>query len=336
MAHELERGSDGVWHMAYTGEVPWHGLGKKVPHDLTPQQMAEAAGADWRIYRKPLTYTPNGDPDARYDSGRDALLRETDDALMDIVTRDWNEIQNEEAFEFFNDWVSTGEMSMETAGVLRGGQIVWALAKTHDSIELFRKDKIDSYMLFTNPHMYGWTASVSWSAIRVVCMNTLVASLTGTQKDKVIKISHRRKFDADEVKATLGVAKEKLAKYKVMANHLGSKKASTEDVIEYFKRVFPVLNTPGTRKDPERKVKEISKNAKIAFDILETQPGAEFARGTWWQPFNAVTFLLDHTAGRNDDNRLYSAWYGENRRKKFAALELATEYAEAGDGVAIG
>ena len=327
--HELEKGSDGVWHMAYTGEVPWHGLGKSVPNDLTPQQMAEAAGADWRVYRKPLTYSPNGDPDSQYDSGWDVLLRDTDDALMDRVSRDWNEIQNEEAFEFFNDWVSTGEMSMDTAGVLRNGQIVWALAKTNESIELFRKDKIDSYMLFTNPHIYGWSASVSWSAIRVVCMNTLVASLNkSSQRDKVIKISHRRKFNADDVKESLGVAKEKLAKYKEMAKFLGSKKASTENVVEYFKRIFPVINVTGTPKNPDRKVKEISKNAKIAFDILETQPGADIAQGTWWQPFNAVTFLLDHAASRNDDNRLYSSWYGENRRKKLDALELAGEFAE--------
>jgi len=32
-----------VEQMAYAGEVPWHGLGKKVPNDLSAEQMLKAA-----------------------------------------------------------------------------------------------------------------------------------------------------------------------------------------------------------------------------------------------------------------------------------------------------
>ena len=38
MSHELEI-IDGNAAMAYAGNVPWHGLGKKVSNDLTPLQM---------------------------------------------------------------------------------------------------------------------------------------------------------------------------------------------------------------------------------------------------------------------------------------------------------
>ena len=38
MSHELEI-VNGVASMAYSGNVPWHGLGKKVLPDLTPEQM---------------------------------------------------------------------------------------------------------------------------------------------------------------------------------------------------------------------------------------------------------------------------------------------------------
>ena len=79
----------------------------------------------------------------------------------------------------------------------------------------------------------------------------------------------------------------------------------------------------------EKKTKEVSKNAQIAIDILHTQPGAQYAEGTWWQPFNAVTYLTDHLAGRSADTRLTSAWYGYNKGLKTKALELAIEMAEA-------
>ena len=43
MAHMIET-VNGKAQMAYSGDVPWHGLGVKVPSDLTPAQMLEAAG----------------------------------------------------------------------------------------------------------------------------------------------------------------------------------------------------------------------------------------------------------------------------------------------------
>ena len=41
MAHELEI-INGEAQMAYAGAVPWHGLGTRVPADLTPEQMLQA------------------------------------------------------------------------------------------------------------------------------------------------------------------------------------------------------------------------------------------------------------------------------------------------------
>ena len=56
---------------------------------------------------------------------------------------------------------------------------------------------------------------------------------------------------------------------------------------------------------------------------MHTQAGAELGEGTFWQLFNTVTYMTDHTLGRNNDNRLQSAWYGANQNVKKKALELA-------------
>jgi hypothetical protein len=73
----------------------------------------------------------------------------------------------------------------------------------------------------------------------------------------------------------------------------------------------------------------LSRSAAKALEIVEVQPGAEFAPGTWWNAFNAVTFLTDHMAGRSADTRLKSAWYGQNKNVKLKALKTAVEFAEA-------
>ena len=58
-------------------------------------------------------------------------------------------------------------------------------------------------------------------------------------------------------------------------------------------------------------------------------PGADFAKGTYWQLFNTVTFMTDHILGKSQDTRLTSAWYGYNRGLKTKALETAVEMANA-------
>jgi len=316
MAHEIEF-VNGKAQMAYAGDVPWHGLGTKVPGDLTPAQMLEAAGLDWTVEKVPAYAEVAGQ---KVPVGRSALVRSMDDEILDVVSDDWNPVQNAEAFEFFNDFVAAGDMEMHTAGSLKGGQVVWGLAKVKESFELFKGDRIDSYLLFSNFHKYGYSTDVRFTPIRVVCNNTLTLAVN-SEVQRMAKVSHRKQFDGDSVKMVLGVAADKLAKYKEMAQFLGSKRYTDESVIDYFKRVFPVNGADAK--------KEVSKNANEALAVLTQQPGAHFAEGTWWQAFNAVTYMTDHVVGRSNDNRMMSAWYGYNKNLKVKALETAVEMADA-------
>lgn len=317
MAHEIEM-INGKAQMAYAGDLPWHGLGTRVPDDLTPEQMLEAAGLNWEVEKVEAFAKVGG---KNVSVNRSALVRKMDNKILGVVSNDWNPVQNSDAFEFFNDFIAEGDMEMHTAGSLRDGQIVWALAKVKDGFSLFGGDEVESYLHFTNFHQYGFSTDVRFTPIRVVCNNTLTLSLN-TKVERMVKISHRREFDGDNVKLMLGVAAEKLAKYKEMAQFLGSKRYTNENVVDYFKRIFPVSGGDNAKK-------EISKNANVALGVLDTQPGAEFARGSWWQAFNTVTYLTDHLAGRTADTRLASAWYGSNKNLKTKALETALEMAEA-------
>jgi len=323
MAHELEF-VNGQASMAYVGDVPWHGLGKRVPADVSPEQMLKAANLDWEVVKRPMFFNDvNGGPVL---TKANALVRSTDNKLLTIISDQWNPVQNVEAFRFFDDFVHAGDMNMHTAGSLKEGKIVWALAKINDQFELFGGDKVEGYLLFSNPHEFGRSIDVRFTPIRVVCNNTLTMAL-GNEAKFAVKVNHRSKFDPDQVKQTLGIAKDQLSRYKEQAQFLGSKKFQEETLIEYFNRVFPTLSKDESKKLDIRK-QPISRQAEEAMANLETQPGAKFAEGTWWHAFNTVTYLADHVLGRSTDTRLTSAWYGQNRVKKEKALELAVEYAE--------
>lgn len=315
MAHMVET-------MAYAGEVPWHGLGVKVPNDLAPAQMLEKAGLDWTVQKIPAFANVDG---KQVSIGKSALVRSMDNSILDVVSNDWNPVQNQEAFEFFDEYCRAGDMEMHTAGSLRDGQVVWALAKVKEYFELFKGDKVESFLLFTNPHRFGQCIDVRFTPIRVVCNNTLSLSLSQKSEHQV-KVNHRSVFNSDDVKETLGIATGKLQKYKEMAEFLGSKRYTNDTVKEYFNKIFPVL-VYNKEKGPQRK--EVSKSASRALEVIHTQPGAKFAEGSWWQAFNTVTYLTDHEIGKSADTRLASAWFGPNRALKVKALETAVEFAEA-------
>ena len=312
MAHMVET-------MAYAGELPWHGLGVKVIDDLTPEQMMQKAGVDWTVEKQNLI-TSGGSTV----KNKQALVRSSDGSVLDVVGKGWNPVQNADAFNFFEEYVRAGDMQMHTAGSLNDGKMVWALAKTNESFELFDGDVTENYFLFSNPHEFGKAIDIRMTPIRVVCNNTLTLSLN-QDSNAMLKVNHRKEFDVAEVKEQIGIAKEKMEQYKSMAEFLGSKRYTSENIVQYFNEVF---GSPAKEKvDGVTPFSSI--NANNAMEYLDTQPGAKFAQGSFWNAFNTVTYMTDHIQGRSNDGRLTSSWYGRNRRVKLKALDKALEYAEA-------
>jgi phage/plasmid-like protein (TIGR03299 family) len=311
MSHEIEM-VNGVAQMAYAGETPWHGLGTEVSDDISTDGMMKAAGLDWSVTKQPMYYLTDIGEMGEV-PGKSALVRSSDNKVMDIVGSDWNPVQNAEAFEFFREFVDAGDMQMHTAGSLKEGKMVWALAKVNDGFTIKTaqgEDSIESYLLFSNPHQYGKSIDVRFTPIRVVCNNTLTLSLD-QNVDQYVRVGHQRPFNAEDAMATLGMAQQKLETYKEAAEYLCQKSYTTDQMLDYFNQVFPSASDRDSNKSRE------------AQEVMHTQAGANLGEGTFWQLFNTVTYMTDHTLGRNNDNRLQSSWYGSNQNVKKKALELA-------------
>lgn len=315
MAHELEI-INGEAQMAWRESAgkPWHGLGTPVGDDLTPQQMQEIAGLDWEVEKQSLvTETGIEVP------GKQALIRTSDNKLLDVVGDDWKPVQNSEAFDFFSEFVTAGDMIMDTAGSLRDGRLVWALADVRDGFSLFNGDEVKGYLLFSNPHQYGKSIDIRFVMERVVCNNTLSVALNETGQAGV-RLTHRNEFDAENVKTVLGISHNNIVKFEEAAKFLGSKRYTDEKLTEFFGVVFGTSNS---------EKEELARTARRAMELVEDQPGDHFAPGTWWNAYNAVTYLTNHELGRNADTRMTSAWFGYNAKRGLKALDLALDMADA-------
>ena len=316
MAHEIET-------FAFSGKPAWHKLGKKVSSDLTAQEMLVEAQLDWRVDLIPAYVKING---VEVPTGQSALVRDTDQRILTNVSDDWKPMQNSDAFEFFKEFVDLGAMKMECAGSLKNGNIVFGLAKVDETMEVIKGDPMEQYLLFTNPHLYGRSIDVRLTAVRTVCWNTMQMALNetaifadDTSQKTSVKVNHRTTFNPEKIKATIGLASDKFKKYGEMLKFLTEKRLDPTQIDFYLKDVFPHHNG----KD------ELSRVAEKVKANLDTQAGAEFGQGTWYQMFQAVTFTTDNQLGRSDDTRVQSAWYGTNANRKQIALKKAVAYATA-------
>jgi phage/plasmid-like protein (TIGR03299 family) len=327
--------------MAYTASQgrPWHGEGVPVSDDMTTEQMLKAAGLDWTVSKRPLYFPKNvdGKKVMRIVPDEFALVRDSDESVLDTVGAIFNPVQNHEILDFFRRYVEAGDMTLETAGSLRGGRFIWALAKLHTDFTVGKSDTSVGYVLLSQPHLFGHSLGACLTAVRVVCQNTLQAAI-GTQEDGAtlkgfnnFRMTHARVFD-DKVRAeaetALGLMQDKMKAYGHTAQFLSETSASEAETINYFRDVLrieqPKDDTEAARLEAEENE---NRNMKRLREALISAPGQDIAKGTWWAALNATTYFVDHQMGR-DENRLYNAWYGRGRPIKDRALNLAVEYAK--------
>jgi phage/plasmid-like protein (TIGR03299 family) len=127
MAHEVET-------MAYSRSVgtPWHGLGEMIEDGSSVEQMEKAAKLDWRVERRKVFMSMDRDNPTKMEiPGRFALTRNTDRKVYQFVTDEYHPVQNREILSFFKSYCEAGEMQIKTAGSLRNGALVWAMASVN-------------------------------------------------------------------------------------------------------------------------------------------------------------------------------------------------------------
>tara|TARA_B100000035_G_scaffold1622_2_gene1366 strand:+ start:6471 stop:7499 length:1029 start_codon:yes stop_codon:yes gene_type:complete len=341
MAHAVET-------MAYAGEVPWHGLGVKVEDNLTPDEMLVAAGLDWTVSKRHLfTHSePSVENSKEVIPVNDyyVLVRDSDNKTFGPCGPKFVPSQNADAFKFFEKFTSVGDMSMDTAGALKGGEQVWGLAKINDGFTLPGDDRVLGYLLVSVSHKWGKANEIRFTPIRVVCNNTLTYALADKTRPS-FKMPHLTALDAEVFKSAeeaLGIAGDRMKDFKESAEFLSSKNYTSQNVVSYISELFqPELLEQQKNIEQMSDIKAIATRQSMVDEFkripamvhqaLEEQPGANLksSKGTWWGAANAVTFIVDHKWGHDRDAALHNAWFGGRASLKQKAISKALEYAKA-------
>lgn len=311
MAHKFESG-------LFFGKSAWHGLGVTLPEDSADRYSIEGSivksGLNWGVGLEPVTVAGKALPDYR------AVVRDNGDVLG-VVGKQYKPLQNREQFNWFAPFLESGECQFETCGSLKGGRLVWVLAKINrDDAEVGQGDTIKKYLLLTSSHDGSKATSVGFCPIRVVCWNTLSAGLKD-RNSTLLKVKHTAKQHKAlaAIRETVNLVNETFeataAQYRKLA-------ACNLDAAELRKYVKLVLQLP----EDDKAI--TTRGGNILDGIIDLAANGVGNDGkTAWAAYNGVTHYVTHHYGRNADSRLRAAWYGEGKKLSDRAFELALQLA---------
>jgi len=318
MAHELASSKD----MAYVGSTPWHGLGNKLPKNQTIEIWQQQAGMNFEIKQSPVLFNAaTGDGNLlnlRSNPDATVLYRSDNFEPLSVVSKRYKVVQPRDVLEFYRDLVSAGGMELETAGVLKGGKKLWALAKTGQETLLPGLDKVKAYLLLATSCDGSLATTAQFTSIRVVCSNTL--NLAVGESKGAVRVPHSRVFDPVAVKQELGLGMSAWDQF------MASIKEMAKRPVNKFEAMSYLVNVLG---DPDLSLNEQpnQKNIQAVYGLYSgggKGSNLQSSHGTTWGLLNSVTEFVDHERrARSQDYRLDSAWFGAGAAIKQKALEQA-------------
>ena len=308
-----------VESMAYVGQTPWHGLGKKLVANQSIDTWKVDAGMDWTIEESEVRYITgkNGVGMINAFPEQKVLYRSDNKAPLAVVSKRFQVVQPEEILEFYRDLTEVGGFELETAGVLRQGRKFWALARTGQSAVLRGRDRVDGYLLLATACDGTLATTAQFTSVRVVCNNTLSIALG--DNSGAIKVPHRSRFNPEAVKRQLGIAVSSWDGFVTRMKALADRPVDA-DVAE---RVLSRVLTYSAQEDKKAVVNERAMTTVQAL-YGGGGKGASLAssRGTAWGLLNSVTEYVDHhRRARSEDHRRDAAWFGQGAQIKQRAWD---------------
>jgi phage/plasmid-like protein (TIGR03299 family) len=330
MAHDITS-TDGL---VLTGKRAWHGLGVVV--DQAPHAMGALgiAGLDWLVGQWPLSAKLN---EKEQPVSTHVLNVRTDtSAALGVVGVGYQPVHNQELAAFCDALGADGRVKIESAGSIRGGRRVWFLLQG-ESVWVNPADEVKPYLLVVNAHDGSLAVTCQPTTIRVVCKNTLHASLAqGQNAATTVRFRHEGVIadKLEDARRALGIFTAAREEFGKQSQTLQAKEMAREDLQRFWMEVYAatideIPAHPTTTAEHRR-----GENARTTLSRWAGNFDADRARthggANAWTALNAVTEWFDHqrpvraaSDSARQDNRVHSRLWGTAAVAKAKAMELA-------------
>lgn len=347
MAHNINFNErTGKYSFFSVQQKAWHNLGQIVSDYPTSHEAILHAGLDYEVAKSPIYTKGSGIIETANGTeiGHNELevpnyfanIRTDNNAVLGVVGKDYQIVQNREAFNFFDAIVGGGEgILYETAGALGNGERIFITAKLPDYIRVGKGDDVtEKYIFLTTSHDGSGSITAAFTPIRVVCQNTLNASLRTMTNVVRIKHTSGAKQRIEDAHKIMGLANTLSNQLEGIFNNWAKIKVTDPEVKKLIqlalcpnKETFDLL-----KKGAQEEISTLFKNTvedAFAYAMTSDTQLMETTKGTLFGAYNAVTGYYQNVRNyKNDEAKLQSIVLGGTAQiKSQKAFELCTGFA---------
>ena len=350
MSHKINfNNTTGRYSFFSVKEKAWHGLGQIIEDYPTSAEAIKYAGLNYEVEKSPLFTKGSGivqvsDDIVIQDNEIEvpnyfANIRTDNNTVLGVVGKDYHIVQNKDAFSFFDAIVGNESgILYETAGALGDGERIFITAKLPDYIRIGNSDDvIEKYIFLTTSHDGSGSITAAFTPIRIVCQNTLNASLRNMSN--VVRIKHTsgakdRLHDAHKVMGLANIMSSKLESVFNAWSKVKVKDSETRKLIQLAlcpnKETFNLI-----KKGAEDELSTMFKNAvddAFAYAMMNDTQLLETTKGTLFGAYNAVTGYFQNVRNFKDkEAKLQSIVMGGTAQTKSQkAFELCSSFEKIG------
>jgi len=342
MAHNIHFNEQTGKHSIFSvNEKPWHGLGQIVTEYPTSKQVLEYAGLNFIVEKRELftLNKTNGNIDLKVPEYF-ATVRTDTQAVLGMVGKQYEVVQNEDAFLFFDAIVQGEGILYETAGALGKGERILITAKLPNYIKVGREDLIEQYLFLATSHDGSGSITAAFTPVRIVCNNTLNAALKNRSNSIKIRHTANAKERLEQAHQLMGITNTLSSQLEDIFNSWSKVRITDEAVLKLIQLALvpnkEVLHNIKAGKQDELSA-QFTSVCNAAFEYAMTSPSQQLdtTKGTLFGAYNAVTGYLQNVRNyKSEEVKLKSILFGgTGQQRAQAAFNICTDYAAKGDSI---
>ena len=340
MAHNINFNEQTGKHSFFSvKEKAWHGLGQIVQDYPTSTEALKFAGLDYEVTKEDI-YTTSYNCDSqpmdftnRIKTHFATMRKDTGDVLG-VVGKDYEIVQNKDAFTFFDSIVGGDGIQYETAGALGKGERIFITAKLPDYIKVGNDDLIEQYLFLTTSHDGFGSITAAFTPIRIVCNNTLNAAFRNCSNSIKIRHTSNVKERLEQAHKVMGIS-YKLSEYLETAFNQWSKVRIDDKQVMKLIQLAMVPNKEVLKDLQSGMMDELSTCYKnmcdSVYEYAMTSPTqqTETTKGTVFGAYNSVTgYFQNIRSYKTDEAKVKSLLFGGTAQQRTQkAFNLCEDFA---------
>lgn len=345
MAHNLNYNElTGKHAFMSVKDKAWHGLGQIVTDYPNSREALIHAGLDYEVVKRKM-FTHDGE----LPSDKDFLIRDIEipnfhatirtdtNQVLGVVGKDYEIVQNVDAFSFFDEIVGGDGIQYETAGALGNGERIFITAKLPSYIRVGNDDLIEQYLFLTTSHDGFGSITAAFTPIRIVCNNTLNAAMRNHSNSIKIRHTSNAKERLGMAHKVMGISNQLSGELEEIFNHWTRVKITDNEVKLLIQQALApnketIQNLKTGNLDDVSSYFENMCNGAFEYAMSNSTQVMQTTEGTLFGAYNAVTGYFQNVRTYKDSEAklksLMLGGLGQMRTQK--AFNICQHFADKG------